>query len=452
MSLRYPILYLPSEIHNRDWDARLLIADHALARGFTSVVGQQWVMYLNIERLPPGLMLIKTCNEIQLNVAATCRRLGHYVVTMDEEAFAVAPDQGFLGILPPRLPKVSDAFFANSPLHGEVLSRLVPAMREKIVCTGNARTDLLVARGRVRFAAEAEAIRGKLGPFVLFNSNMAQRNSIWVEKEDYLKIQVMAGGVDPNDPESVQRFHQQFEFERANSEAFMSALYWCLQNIKNHRIVVRPHPVERVELWHEIAERYPQLHVADNAHHVPWMMAADAVVQTNSTTGLEAALLERPTVNLVPNTGGHWENIYVGTRVNPTFADWREGVGALAEFLATGGGRLGRVDHERAELRRYFPDAFDGRSAERIANNMVDAMQLSPLASDPFDILALTGGRLPHYERPEALKRKFVKDFAQVVADFKAIRRVTGLQHPWYVDKLAEHCFAIGPTERPRAA
>jgi surface carbohydrate biosynthesis protein len=445
MSVLYPVLYLPSEIHNRDWDARLLIADHAAAHGFTSVVGQQWVINVNYTRLPPGLVLVKTVNEIQLNVAEAFRAAGHVVVTMDEEAFAVAPDQGFLGILSPRLPQVSHAFFANSPLHADVLLRLMPAMKGKVVPTGNARTDLLVASGRARFAADAAAIKADLGRFVLFNSNLAQENSIWTNKEDYLTIQVRAGGVDPSDPKSVERFHQQFEFERSNSKAFMSALHWCLDNLPTHRIVVRPHPVERPEFWQELSRQHPRLHVADNTHHIPWMMAADAVVHTNSTTGLEAAFLERPTVNLVPNTGGHWENIYVGTRVNPTFSDWRDGVAALAEFLSTGGGRLSKTDDERAELRRYFPKAFDGRSAQRVAANMVAAMQLYPLSTEPFNISQMIGGRLEHYERSETLKRKFVKDFAQVVEDFKAIRKVTGLQHPWQVAKVAEHCFAIGP-------
>ena len=448
MVVRYPVLYLPSEIHNRDWDARLLIADHAAALGFTSVVGQQWVINENWMHLPPGLVLVKTINEIQLNAAEAFRSRGNYIVTMDEEAFAVAPDQGFLGILSPRLPHLTDAFFANSALHAEVLLGLVPGLKGKVIPTGNARTDLLVSPGRGRFAAEAEGIKDQLGPFILFNSNMAQSNSIWTNKEEYVQIQLHAGGVDPGDPKSVERFHQQFEFERNNTEAFMNALQWCLKHVATHRIVVRPHPVERPEYWQEIAGKFPQLYVAAATHHIPWMMAADAIVHTNSTTGLEAALLERPTVNLVPNAGGHWENIYVGTRVNPTFIDWREGMKALAVFLETGAGRLSEVDRERSELKRYFPEAFDGSRAKRIVENMAGAMRLSPLFTGPLDLPAMIGGRLNQIERMEALKRKFTKDFAQAAADIKAIRKVTKLMHPFRIRKIAEGCFAVSPNQR----
>jgi len=448
MPVRHPVLYLPSEIHNRDWDARLLIADHAAAQGFTSVVGQQWLININWTRLPPGLVLIKTVNEIQLNAATAFQSAGHLVVTMDEEAFAVAPDQGFLGILSSRLPQASTAFFANSPLHAEALLRLMPAMEGKVVSTGNARTDLLVAPGCARYAPEAEAIKAGLGPFVLFNSNLAQENSIWASKEDYLTIQVSAGGVDPDDPESVARFKKQFEFERANSMAFMSAMDWCLQNLSTHRVVVRPHPVERPEFWQEQQKKHPRLHVADNTHHVPWMMAADAVVHTNSTTGLEAAFLERPTVNLVPNVGGFWENIYIGTRVNPSFADWREGVAALEEFLSTGGGPLSRRDRQRAELKRYFPEAFDGSSAARIAARMVAELRRSDLSPEPFHMAAWIG-KLEGYERSDALKRKFTKGFDEAAQDFRAIRKITGSRYPFQLDMIADDCFAISPVHGP---
>lgn len=442
---RYPVLYLPTEIHNRDWDARLLIADYASARGFTSVVGQQWIIHGNAHRLPPGLMLIKTINEIQLNAAKGFMKLGHAVLTMDEEALAVAPDQNFLGVLSPRLPEVCHAFIANSPLHAEAMQRLLPAIQTKVVIAGNPRLDLLVGRGKARFAADADAIKASLGPFVLFNSNMAQANSIWSSKEEYFSIQVRAGGVNPNNPKSVERFNQQFEFERSNSVAFMNSMYWCLENLRTHRVVVRPHPVERVEFWHDIAAKHPSLYVAANTHHVPWLMAADVLVHTNSTTGLEAAFLGTPAVNLVPNAQGMWENIYVGTRVNPTFVDWQEAVAALQEMLTTGGGRLAQIDGERAELRRYFPAEFDGCSAERFVDFMESTLRSGGLSAEPFDISAMLGGRLPHIERADVLKRKFSKEFPNAVEDFNAIRRATGLAHKVAIAKLGEHCFAISP-------
>ncbi len=446
MTARYPILYLPSEIHNRDWDSRLLIADHAAALGFASVVGQQWAIQSSYERLPPGLILIKTVNEIQLNAAEAFAKAGHLVIAMDEESLAVAPDQNFLGILSPRLPKVCHQFFANSPMHAETLLRLMPSMEGKVVTTGNARTDLLVASGRVRFAAEAEAIRKETGPYVLFNSNRALDDSIWNSHEHFMKIQLLAGAVNPDDEESVKRFEQQFVFERHNAKAFIDALHACLRDISTHRIVVRPHPVERPDFWMDMGRQYPRLHVADNTDHIPWIMAADAVVHTNSTTGLEAALLERPTVNLVPNMEGHWENLYVGTRVNPFFIDWQEGVRALTEFLATGEGRLSRLQQEKSELRRYFPNAFDGDSAQKIAAHMAAAMrEQSELAKSPPDLPDVLRSTMSAPERHEIQKRKFTKKFGEAQGDFKQIRKVTRLPHNVNIAQIVEGCFAILP-------
>lgn len=445
MAVRYPVLYLLSEIHNRDWDARLLIADYASALGATVVVGQQWVVNNNVGRLPPGLVLIRTINQIQMNVARVYAQVGHLVTAMDEEVLAVIPDQDYQGVIPPKLARVCDAFYANSQMHAEMVARVLPEMKDRILTVGNPRTDLLTPKGRTRFAAEAQKIREDVGPFILFNSNTAQENSIWTSKDEYLSIQVRAGAVNPDDPKSVETFLKQFEFEKQNSAAFMGALYWCLENVSSHRVVVRPHPVERVEFWHKVMQEHPRLHVAEGTHHIPWMQAADVVVHTNSTTGVESMLLDRPTVNLVPDPDGYWSRIFVGPRVNPTFTDWRDGMAALTDFLATRHGRLVQIDQERAELQRFFPNVLDGDAAKRIAKNMVYMLKAGGLSQEPFNIELHLNGRLPPYDRPDVLRRKFVKDFNDAVNDFQAIRQVTQLSHKVKIKKLAESCFAIEP-------
>lgn len=431
---RSPILYLPSEIHNRDWMARLLIADYATALGLTCVVGQQWVVYSNVHNLPPGLILIKTINEIQLTAAKYFKDAGHVVVCMDEEAFPVAPDHEYLGIvLSPRLHEVCDAFYANSPIHAEAMERLLPNMRGKVTATGNPRVDLLASKAV--HESQAEAIRKVLGPFVLFNSNAAQENSIWESEAAFLNIQIRGRGLDPNDPKTYADFKQLCEVERVNSRTFMNALRWCLDNLTSHRVVVRPHPVERPGFWAELAEEYHALHVADNKGHIPWLMAADCVVHTNSTTGLEAALLGRPTINLAPASEGNWEDTYVTTRVNPTFKDWRQGMMALAEFLTGQGGPLSELDAQTVQLERYFPSALRGRAAQAIATLMAEAVFPTTGAVEPL--------KLTHHDRAPATRQKFTKGMEEAIYDFQAARQITGLSHEVQINPLAESCFLV---------
>lgn len=415
-------LYLPSELHNRDWDARLLIAAHATALGHSCVVGQQWALNANVHNLPPGIVLIKTTNEIQMSVAKSYRNAGHIVCTMDEEAYAMAPDQEWIGLISPRLAQVSDFFYANSPLHAEAMKQRVPELN--VVPTGNARTDLLSKTNRQRFAKDADRIRADLGPFILFNSNMGLENSIWTDRQQFMDIQVRAGVVDPSDPESVKRFNQTFEFERSNTEAFIEAVKWCLENIPTHKIVVRPHPAERTTMWHKLARGNPRLKIVEGQRHIPWIMASEAVVHTNSTTGVEAALLGKPTVNLVPNANGFWENVFVTTRVNRTYSDWLEGVQVLRD------GTL--LPNSRSELDRYYPQQDAARA---IAQHMA--------ANDRHKAAHI---KLGPYQHHDIYRQKFTKELSEAEEDFRAFAP----DHAVRFEELAESCFAIHPTTSHR--
>lgn len=443
----HKILYLTSELTNRDWDTRLLMADYAVNAGYTVVVGQQWQALQSLNKWPRGLLLIKTMNQIQGNAVAAARQMGHLVAVMDEESLPLATDQDIVGAFLAKgysAPAVnfSNVFLANSPLHQACVEKTVPGLRGKVFVTGNPRVDLLTIGRRARYAAAADALRAKHGRFILFNSNTASRNSIW-NKEEFLTIQVRAGALDVNNAESVALFQEQLDFEEANARIFESLLTWCAAQAPDHTIVVRPHPSEGRDYWDKFAAENPNVQVVWGTPHVPYMMAADLVVHTNCTTGIEAAILDRPSLNLMPMPNSYWAKIYFASKVSPTFNDLESAQAAVQTFLQTGGGPLVPNENHRAELRRYFPCVVENASAANMVGIMTKLLSHAGAQENPT-MDAIRDGLAPFQLEGKA-RKKFSKSAEEAVADFNATRSISGMKQPVMFTPIADSLFVLQP-------
>jgi hypothetical protein len=82
-------------------------------------------------------------------------------------------------------------------------------------------------------------------------------------------------------------------------EAYLTALPEVMREL-GCPLVVRPHPSENHEMWKEWAKNQPNVIVESKGGANSWMMAADAVLHSGCTTGMEGFLLERPMIAFTP--------------------------------------------------------------------------------------------------------------------------------------------------------
>ena len=80
-----PIVYILIEISLRELDSKLLTALFLVKKGFRVIVGYQWGLTINRDRLPTGIFLFKGMNKIHTEIMAKVRQFGHTVVAMEEE-------------------------------------------------------------------------------------------------------------------------------------------------------------------------------------------------------------------------------------------------------------------------------------------------------------------------------------------------------------------------------
>lgn len=440
-----PILYLGLEIKQRELDSRLLIAVHALDLGLPVVFGQQWGLFGNIEALPPGAVLFKTVNDIQAKCMKVFSKAGHLVTATDEEVLVCFEDACFFEVFSPTAAERCDLFFAQSDIHKAAIDRKFPDLATRTKVVGNARIDLLSPRLRESFEEEAAAIKAEHGPFILFNTNYGQINSIWADMNKVYGIAAGAGLVDIHNPESVTEYKNKLKWEAANREEIIGVLRWALHNLKDHKIVLRPHPGELAAFWQELGDGHDRFTVIPRSNPHPWLVAADMLVHTTCTTGLEAALLDKPAVNVVPVPHPTFD--YITNYINPTFKTWQEAAAAMDAFFTNGSGPIvDSRDKFAAALENYFPHHRDGDSTRKIVEEIVAALAAKGARPRPDYRLEF---REPGYRRgarSDILKDKFTLEADELIAGLKAAMNLLGIGLKLKVAAIDDSLFYITRT------
>lgn len=437
-----PIAYLTVEVKHRDLDSRLMIASHLIKAGVSVVIGQQWGMFGNVAALPPGIVLFKTVNEIQAGNMANARALGHLVAATDEEVLQCIDDKCFMLAFSPIAAANCDLFLAQSPAHKEAIDRQFPEIGSRVEVVGNSRIDLLAPLGRASFSAEAVELKRTYGPYVLFNTNFGSINSIWKDMNAVINIAARAGAFNPDDPLSVAEFKGLLQWERKNFEELVPLIDWAVQNLVNHRIVIRPHPGELAAFWEERFAN-PRVTVIPRSSPHPWIMGSDLVFHTGCTTGLEAELMDKPVVNLMPTDHPTFDRIVNWS--NPTFKTWQDAATAAAIFLARGTGPVRENrDKYAAVLERYLPGYRSGDAARVIAAAML--AKLVERGAKPGKAYAMQyRGEFATNLRPPVLKDKFVMGRAEFAESVRMAHGLTGNPVLPRIDTLDESLFMLSP-------
>ncbi len=302
------IAYLLCELKARDFAARLMIAEEILNRGCPVVVGQRWSIVFNAPYAPRGAYLFPTSNAIQAASMEGVKSAGHVIAAADEEALALSGDAVLLNVAPATLDRA--VFFTHSTAQHEVLQKRYPKADFRL--TGSARVDLLL-----REAAEPVRETG----YILFNTNFPMTNGLWGDR---------AASAEPLRQAGLTDIEERFAFEEARKAGLIPVIENALKSL-SVPIVIRPHPAESPAMWHELAKDYPQARVIVGEQPGPWIAGASIVVHADCTTGLEAALMGRPVLNI--STHG-WGHKFLMRTVNPTVTSAAAGWDALRAFLA----------------------------------------------------------------------------------------------------------------------
>ncbi len=227
---------------------------------------------------------------------AKAKKAGHVVASIDEEVPAFAEGSGDLLWVSRKAVALCDRVFCLGRGHRDSLAGKWPDQRAKLVLTGNPRWDFLRPELRMLYQEQADRLRQQHGRMILINTNSGNVNPASRTPEQVLRDYIRTKKIDPKSTRDMAFWNDYWNFEQANFKAAPELAMRLAREFKDHTIILRPHPSERLASYAERLENQERVKVLFEGAAAPWILAADLLIHTDCTTGIEAFALGKPSI------------------------------------------------------------------------------------------------------------------------------------------------------------
>lgn len=295
-------LIIPVENQVRELDPKLLLTCIAVQRGFAVIIGSHREVDFRITSFPKSLYLNKSMTERNLKMFRIMEKIGHEILTWDEEALVHLPAETYYSRrLSPAAIRYNSHLFAWGEDNAE-LWRRYPDLPDDmpIHVTGNPRSDMLRPELRSFYEPEAEEIRKTYGNFILVNTNFNHVNAFFPAQNLFRPVK--RAGKTPQFGKAAVGMSREYaeglrDHKQAIFDAFKELIPIIDQAYPDHTVIIRPHPTENQQVYQDIAKNCQRVKVTNEGNVVPWLLATDAVVHNGCTTGVEAYMMGVPAIS-----------------------------------------------------------------------------------------------------------------------------------------------------------
>ena len=279
-------IIIPIEVKVRDCDSRLLLASEAINNGFNVIAGDQRQIVKHIDNLPRSIYYDKSASKNKINFFNKLTKRGFIIVSLDEEGLCCVNNrEKYLGQrVSEETLKLIEKQFTWGKTEINVLISKYPHFKTKFSSTGNPRIDLLRENFRSIYKNKIIEIKKEYGDYLIFNSSFTVNHKLG--KENLITLWKNLGRIETNQDKIFYENRTKF-FERTFIQ-FVKLIIETAKTFPKKNIIVRPHPAEDDQFWLDLSKKYKNIHIRKDGNVYPWIMAADIVIHSSCTTGIEA--------------------------------------------------------------------------------------------------------------------------------------------------------------------
>jgi surface carbohydrate biosynthesis protein len=308
MKKNLPRIYFLIEGKKREFDSRVYFATKAASLGFSVVITKKSSLFDNRKYLQKGLVILKSVGPKNIKQINEYRELGYMIGAIDEEGMSFFSDKHYREARYIENLNIVDIFFSWGNREYNAIIGHYPEFKDKVYITGNQRIDVLKQNLKAKYTNRAKIIKKKYGDFILFNTMFTMANHKMSQSKEKTNLSIIDGLIKRGwsaKSDYVKIFEKYIAFQHENMKISIEFIKKFPINFPNKKLIIRPHPNERVELWFDIGKNLKNVEVIfDDESTCAWIEASEYVVSSNCTTSVESFMLNKKSINLISDIGG----------------------------------------------------------------------------------------------------------------------------------------------------
>ena len=298
-----PRIYFLIETKKREFDSRIYFATKAAASGFSVVIAKKSAIFDRRKDLQRGLIIFKSIGKNNDESIKEYKKLGYMIGALDEEGMMMFNEKHYCNARYIKNLSHVDIFFCWGKEEYDAIINNYPEFKNKVFITGNQRIDVLKKKINNYYIQRAKIINKKYGNFILFATMFTIANHKMADSENKISANIIEGFVKrgwSRNSDFIKLYEEYINFQKENMKLSIEFIKQFPNKFPNKKLIIRPHPNEKVEIWFELAKNLKNVEVVfDDESTCSWINASNFIITSNCTTSVESFMLNKKSINIL---------------------------------------------------------------------------------------------------------------------------------------------------------
>lgn len=293
----YKYVYIIVETVAREMDSTLLFTSELIDKGFKVVIMSQLSANKFLFSSPAGVVIDKGYGDNHQNFFLKLKQSGHRIIVNRSEPIVynkIRLNFEFKSFKHDPSYLVDKFFSIGNDYRDDLISNGLD--ESKIVITGNPRFNLLNKTNRIYLINRFKQQNFKFNNYILFVGNfpnlikgITHSSDDMFEPVDFIRDNSLT------DEELILENDLRGYRTRVFA-SMLNLIKYLLNEFPDIDLVYRPHPSEDKTRLKKIFFGYKNFHIIYEGTAAEWIYGALASIQHNCTTGIEAFILDKPSI------------------------------------------------------------------------------------------------------------------------------------------------------------